>query len=510
MTETLVAALEVESVSKSFGGRRVLSDFSMDIQPGEVHALVGHNGSGKSTFVKVMAGFHETGPEAKAAVSGQTLALGDPLEAQRLGLRFVFQDLGLFHGMSVVDNVALGSDYPRDVTGRIDWRKARSETKKLLQSLGYNIDVNSRVEKLSMVGRTGVALARALGTSTDETRVLVLDEPTAALPSRSVEDLFAMIRRLTSRGIGILYISHRLDEVLSISDRVTVLRDGKKIVTRNAADLTESSLIEHMIGSTLDESARASSERDQSVEPILIADDLHTKELRGVSFEVRAGEVLGFAGIEGSGRGEIAGALFGGIERTGTVTVDGQVVPPRRTDRSITAGMGLVPADRSRLGLVRGWSVQENLTLPLLRSSFRGWFLNKRSEKKECEIWIEQLDIKTNGAGDPIGSLSGGNQQKVMLARWLRAEPHVMILDEPTQGVDVGSIARIYSVVRDAAAAGTAFIVCSSDEDELVAVCDRVIILNRGRISQIVSGDDINVETIERASLQSLAMEGTS
>lgn len=493
---------EASGVHKRFGSQLALADFAFDLDRREVHGLVGHNGSGKSTFVKILAGFHQPENGARASVGGMAFTLGDPRSAHEAGLRFVHQDLGLVETLNAVDNIVLGGTYPSHRFGRIDWRGARAQARELLASLGYEVDLRRPVGELALIDQAGIAISRALRVDgAGPARMLVLDEPTAALPSAAVARLFDVIRGLRSTGIGVLYISHHLDEIFEIADRVTVLRDGRKMATRPTSDITESALVELMVGKTVGVPQRSEAASRRLTAPLLEVRDLGGGAVERFDLDLGAGEVVGVAGVAGSGRDDVAGALFGSVTRRGRVLVEGELLPPERPDLSIKLGLGLLPSDRGRTGLVHNLSVCENLTLPKLDSSFRGLFLNRRREERGSLEWLARLDIQPREPSKQVALLSGGNQQKVLLGRWLRAEPHVLILEEPTQGVDVGAIETIYTIIRRAAERGVGFLICSSDTDELVTLCDRVLVLNRGLVVSEVTEGDLRRDTIDRLSL---------
>lgn len=492
--------LAVTGVSKVFDGHRALDSLAFDVGPGEVHALVGHNGSGKSTFVKVLSGFHTPERGYQANTAGEPLALGNARAAHDAGLRFVHQELGLVDHLSVVDNVILGSAFPTRRLGRIDWKRASQLVDEQLEQLGYVLDVRRPVGELSPIHRTAVAIARALhGDISPHT--LVLDEPTAALPTSGVTGLFDVIRRLRSRGIGIIYISHHLDEVFEIADRVTVLRDGRQVATRPIEELDTDRLIELIVGANVDLGTTRGTTVRGSGAAVLEIRDVRAAGLNGVNFEVGAGEIVGVAGIAGSGRDTLAGTIFGAVPRSGSVTVMGNVVRPERPGHSIKAGLGYIGANRAATGLIPYLSIRENLTLTRLDGALRGFFLSPRREARDVVPWLKRVDIRPADPEKRADQLSGGNQQKVLLARWLRSLPRLLLIDEPTQGVDVGAVERVYQVVRQAAENGTAFLVSSSNSDELASLCHRVLVLNRGRIAAELSGDALTREAIDHACL---------
>jgi ribose transport system ATP-binding protein len=489
--------LEVRGVSKTFGRYTVLRDLQLTIAPGEVHALAGHNGSGKSTFVKLLAGFHQPDPGAHAQLAGEPFAIGSASAADTAGLRFVHQDLGLIDTLSAVDNVYLGSEYPTRWGGRIDWVRARDHTNETLASLGLHFDPTREAASLSATQRTGLAIARAIHPRQTPARAIILDEPTAALPANEVKSLSDVIGRLRARGLGILYISHHLEELFALADRVTVLRDGQTVSQGRMGDLDEPRLVSLMVGEQMASHPRRARRSASAGAPVLEVEALATRTLRSVDFTLRSGVILGIAGIDGSGRDELASAVFGGIDRGGEVKLDGHVLPALRPDLSVAAGAGLVPSDRMRDAALAGLSVSENLSIARITSRLRGLMLDHRALRVESEAWVQRLNITPRQPTATIATLSGGNQQKVIVARWLRLAPRLLILDEPTKGVDIAAVARIWGLVRDAATEGTAVIACSSDAEELAANCDRVLVLQHGRITAELTGDQLSADEID-------------
>ncbi|MET0999222.1 MAG: sugar ABC transporter ATP-binding protein [Marmoricola sp.] len=492
-----VSGVALSGLSKTFPGTRALVDVDLDVVPGEVHALVGQNGSGKSTLIKVLAGFHGADHGSSATVRGRELDLGDATAAHRAGLRFVHQDLGLVLSESTVDNLALGVGYRTSRLG-IKWRAQRQAARDLMRDLGHPIDVDVPVERLSAVERTAVAIARALQGSTDALALLVLDEPTATMPAGDIEMVYKLVRRVRDSGASVLYVSHHLDEVFALADRVTVLRDGRKIDTLNVAATSPRELADLMAGEVVDVGIRA--ERELGAPTLEIA-GVSANVLSELELVVHAGEVVGLAGVDGSGRDEVAAAVFGGRHRTGTVRCSGQDVPVSRPDVAVGRGIGYVPADRSAAGLVMDMSVRENMTLPTLVEFWRRLRLRTREERADVAIWSARLGVKAAGPDAVMTSLSGGNQQKVVLGKWLKTNPTVLLLDEPTQGVDVAAKADVHRLIDEAAAQGTAVLVCSSDEVELVRLCSRVVVLDHGRVSAELTGSAITRAAITRASL---------
>jgi ribose transport system ATP-binding protein len=476
-------ALEMDSVSKTFDGTAVLHKVSLRVKAGEVRALVGENGSGKSTLMKILAGFHEPDPGATITVNGQVLTDPDPKTRLTNGLRFVHQDLGLVHDLDVMDNLALGQGFDVGRFRRISWKKERVEAEQSLDRLGYDIDVSQQVGSLTISQRTAVAIARALSERHGKPNVLVLDEPTANLPAPEVERLFELLRRVKATGVAIIFISHHLGEVFDLADSATILRDGRAIVTRPVEGMTEDDLIETMIGRRLEHSGGRGSAAEQTGEALIEIEGLSGRTVRSMTFRVASGEVVGIAGITGSGREEVVPLLSGDVSRTGSVHVSGGEVPGNRPDLNIGHGIACVPAERVANVALQEHSVRENVTISNLRPFVRGTFLSKRRERSDVDRLLREFDVRPRRSEGDISTLSGGNQQKVMMARALRLDPKVLILDEPTQGVDVGAQSSIHDLVRSRARAGAAVVVCSSVNEELAEIADRVLVMTHGRVT---------------------------
>jgi ribose transport system ATP-binding protein len=490
-------ALSLRGVTKAFPGTLALDDVDLEVARGEIHALVGHNGSGKSTLVKVLAGYHA--PDAgTATVDGASMALthGDRSSA---GLRFVHQSTGLVEALSVADNFRLCSGSTR--LRRLHRADERRAADKALRALGYAIDPSLPVGALGAAERTAVALARALEGWQDEVRLVVLDEVTASLPGPEVERLLAALRMVRETGVAVLFVSHHLDEVLDIADTVTVLRDGRRVATTPATELTHEGLVELMLGRTVDRAPSRVDRMSGAGPALLDVRELGGQVLSTLDLDVRAGEVLGIAGLTGSGREEVAGLLSGRLPRWGTVSVGGQEIPAGDARAAIAAGLCCVPSDRAAQALLPLGSVRQNLTLADLAPFWQRGRLSQGQERHESARWCRDLEIRPGRTEDPVTGLSGGNQQKVVLARWLRTRPRVLVLDEPTQGVDIGSKADIHLLVDKAAAEGAAVVVCSTDAEELARVATHVLVLHRGQAVVRLSGDDLTVANIEREQL---------
>lgn len=497
-------ALSVSGISKTFGATKALDDVSLEVRPGEVHALMGQNGCGKSTLVKVLAGFHRPDHNVEARSHQSRFAPGDAAAVKAAGVRFIHQDLGLVPSLSVMDNLALGAGYATRRGGSIDWRVQRETARRDLADLGYDLDVRRLIEDLEPVERTAVAIARALRDN-EQAGLLVFDEPTATMPGPDVVRLHELIRQLCARGAGVVYVSHHIDEVLALADRVTVLRDGRNVATVDVADLTPRSLVSLMTG---DAEAGQVEARDASLgDAVLSVRNLGGHVVRHLDLEVRAGEVVGIAGIEGSGRGEVAGLIFGERTRTGTVHVAGTALEQGVPRRAVESGLGYVPADRASKGLHVDMSVAENLTIPDLGPITSGPWLRRRRERDEAKRVGRRFNVRMSGVKAEVHHLSGGNQQKVLMAKWLRTEPRVLLLDEPTQGVDVKAKHEIHALILEAARNGAGVLVCSSDEQELEQLCDRVIVLRHGIAAVQLDRSNISAAHIVAESLISTSKE---
>lgn len=498
-----VPALVVHGVSKTFGARTVLSRADLTIQDKEIRALLGQNGSGKSTLIKILSGYHEPDPGGEVLVAGEPLQFGSSAAAYLLGFRFVHQDLGLIASMSVADNIGIGSAF---VTrgGRINKSDARKRAAAALDRAGFDLDPESLVSDLTQAQRTGVAIARALSQPKGEVpRVLVLDEPTASLPAEEASALLVSLRRTAASGVAIIYVTHHLDEVFQIADSVTVLRDGFVIDSLPMREVDRGRLIHMLIGSELERDYRQDVPNVEltRAEVSLAVDGLTAGPLREVSFAAHKDEILGIYGLTGSGRETILGAIFGSVPRlAGTVKVKEREIAPSSPDKAVSSGMGYLPADRKARGGMALLSARENLTL-LTLPSFRKWFrLERSAERNVVKDWFTRLDIRPQGEYEMSwGSFSGGNQQKIVLAKWLQIEPDVLLLDDPTQGIDVGAKVAIHSQIRDASERGTAVVIASTDEDELAAVCTRVLIIQRGRITDELVGERLNQAQLNKS-----------
>lgn len=493
-------ALDVEHLSKHFGPTQALNDVSLTIGRGRVHGLVGGNGSGKSTLIKVLAGIHAGEPGGVLRVNGTEIAADamTPGLAMQLGLRFVHQDPAVYPALSVAENLAIGSagGFPTR-GGRIRWKVLEKRSAQLLERFGIEARPSDPLDQLRPAVQTMVAIARALRDGGDDGSVLVLDEPTAALPEHEVDTLLSAIRRYSADGETILYVSHRLDELLAIVDDVTILRDGAVVTTRTATGLSTDDLVAGIVGRALELTTRPV--RDLSGAPIrLTLDGVSGGPLREVSMAVRAGEIVGVAGLLGSGRSELLRMIFGDLNRAaGTMILDGEPYAPTRPYAAMARGVALVPEDRARDAAFPDLSVTHNLTIARLERFRRLGRLRRRAEAEDSADTVAAFGVRAPGCDAPLTALSGGNQQKVVVARWLRRSPRLLLLDEPTQGVDVGARRDLYELIARARADGLSVIVVSSDFEELAHVCDRVVALRDGRITAETAGN-VDADQITR------------
>ena len=494
-------ALSVRELGKSFGGNAALADVDLDVGQGQVHALVGENGSGKSTLIKIISGYHRP-DSGQVAVGGEILPFGNPDASHAVGARFVHQNLGLVHSISVLDNLALQHGFPTRL-GTISRRRALAAAGEALAAVSLEVDPEARVGDLTPAERTGVAIARAFSRNLQSPpRLLVLDEPTAALPEREVSKLIAITRAAAARGVGVLYVTHRLDEVFDLAEVVTVLRDGRIHAQTPVQELTRQALVRQLVGTELSDTRRESSQVAAAASRVVLdVEGLSAGVLRAVSLRLRAGEVLGVAGITGSGRETICAAIFGAVEHAaGRVLVGGTAMPHGQPHALIGAGVAMIPADRERSGGFYGLTARENLTITGLRPHWRRGLLRKGSERAESADWFRDLDVRPSSAYEqPLGSFSGGNQQKLVFAKWLRTRPKVLLIDEPTQGVDIGAKATLHHQILETARGGAGVLVSSSDTDELAALCHRIVVLRRGRLVATLSGAQVTQGDVAHA-----------
>jgi rhamnose transport system ATP-binding protein len=484
--------LEARSISKSFSGVHALREVSFDVRAGEVHALVGENGAGKSTLIKILTGA-EVPDTGSLTIGGHAVDHLDPDAAHRQRVAAIYQHPSLFPHLTVTENVALALER-RGMWRRVDWEARRSQAARLLDEVGAAIDPDRLAGTLSMPEQQIVEIAKAVGA---DARVMVMDEPTASLASHEVERLFRIIGKLRSQGAGVVYVSHRLPEVFAVADRITVLRDGQLVTTRGAADLTPDEIVRLMVGRELNAIFPS---RTAAIGDVVL--DIRRLSnaalgLREVSFQVRAGEILGLAGLIGSGRTELAETLFGIAPATGgEVTLRGERVHISTPLDALRLGVAYLPEDRLRHGVVAEMAVDANVTLASLRAYSDWGLIDRPAERASSARHVDRLRIKVPSASAPVAALSGGNQQKVALARWLETNPAVLILDEPTQGVDVGAKSEIHAIVQELAARGLACILISSELPEILGMCDRIAVMRGGTIVSVIPRREATQESI--------------
>lgn len=488
--------LDVRDLSKTYPGQVALNHAVLEVRPGEVHALVGQNGSGKSTLIKLLGGYVKADHGSDVRLLGRPVDLWSMSHDDRQLIRIVHQDLGLVPTLSTVENLGLGRGFARGFAGRLLWRREVRRAQELLLRFGLAPDVRRPVGQLSAAERAAVAIVRALQDWDAETPgLLILDEPTASLNRGEVDALFREVRRVAELGVGVLFVSHALDEVLELADRITVLRDGNVVASGvESHSLDAAALVELIVG-------RKATDLYPSTRPdvgreLLEADMIFGITLRGLTFKLYAGEILGFAGLVGSGREEVAGSLFGATPRfAGKVLLNKTKVFATPRD-SIRAGLAYVPSDRKSVGLDPQERLVEHVPLPRLGPAQGRLRLRHRRLRGDVARWVERLDVQPPILGRRMEKFSGGNQQKAVLARWLRTEPKVLLLDEPTQGVDVGAKASIYAQITEAASRGLGVVIASSDAEELVHLCHRVLIMRSGAVAAELVGPSLNEERL--------------
>ena len=488
--------VSARGISKSFAGIEVLGDVDLDLYPGEIHALLGENGAGKSTFAKILAGvFRPT--RGTITFSGKRVDVSSPIEAQRLGITLIHQEPISFPDLTVAENLVIGRSEDGPLS-RVRWSEQTREARRLMDLLGVDIDVTRPMRGLSIADQQMVEIARALA---GDSSLIIMDEPTAALTPKEVETLFAIARRLRDEGRTIIFISHRLEEVRALTDRVTIFRDGSKVATEAIHDLTDDDIIRQMIGRPLREymhkHGAAIGEVALKVEglgkPGFFAD---------ISFEVRKGEIVGLGGLVGAGRTDVARAIFGvAPAEEGTIFIAGKPVAIADPSEAIALGLAFVPEDRAVAGIFRTLAVEENITAAIPKQIAPGGIIKRALEKALAQESVRKLRIRLASLRQPIGELSGGNQQKAILARWLLTDPKVLILDEPTRGIDVGVKAEFYEMIGELAEGGRAILLISSELPELISLCDRVLVMSEGRLTADLARGEATQESIMQAAV---------
>ena len=476
MTEGI---LKLSNITKTFTGTVALSEVNFDLFPGEVHAIIGENGAGKSTLIKIISGIHQP-DSGEIYLNGRLVNLKNTFFAQQHGIAAIYQEPTIFPDLNIAENVFMGHQECSQITRRINWKKMYKDTEKLLESLEVNLNSRTKVRNLSAAEQQLVEIVKALSLNS---KILIMDEPTSALTLHEVKELFNIIKRLKSSGTSIIFISHRIEETFEIADRVTVLRDGHYIGTCNISAVTTDELIKMMVGRVLkDMFPKINVERG---EPILRVEAL-TKERQfyDISFKLHKGEILGFSGLIGAGRSELARAIFG-LENpdSGKIFVNGKQAYIRNPGMAMGYGLAYLPEDRQHQGLVLPMDITSNITLPILDQFTRAGWLDTGKETKEAKKYADMLDVRAPGLWKSVLQLSGGNQQKVVLAKWLATNPRILILDEPTRGIDVGAKASVHKFMSELASQGVGIIMISSELPEILGMSDRIIVMCEGGIT---------------------------
>jgi monosaccharide-transporting ATPase len=507
------AVLEMRGIHKHFAGIAALSDAALSVAPGEVHALIGQNGAGKSTLIKVLTGYHRK-DAGEILFQGMPFNANSPHDAQRQGISTIYQEINLVPLRSVTENICLGRNFKR--FGLLDWRAMHAAAERLLQSFSIRIDVRRPLGEFNTATQQMVAIARAIGFSA---RLVIMDEPTSSLDQREVEVLFGVIRQLKSNGVSVIFVSHKLDELYEVCDRVTIMRDGRTVRTASMVEVGKLDLVSMMLGRDVARleghttAFEAHSRATAPTAPLFAAEGLAAASgARNVSFDVHQGEVVGFAGLLGAGRTETARLVFGADRlRQGQMRIDGAPYQPHQPADALAAGLGFLTEDRKAEGIIPDMSVAENLTLPLLPRLSRNGVVDEARQRQLVERFIAELGIKCSGPGQKVKELSGGNQQKVLLARWLAMNPRLVILDEPTRGIDVGAKAEIQRLIRRLADEGLGVLMISSELEEVIEGADRIFVLREGISVAELAGVDATEDKVLAAMAHGAAgrAEGT-
>ena len=483
---------EMKNITKAFGQNTVLDGVSIALRPGEVRALMGENGAGKSTLMKILGGIYGA-DSGTISMNGEEVSIRNVDDARKYGVSFIHQEITNIPEMTIAENIFLGCE-PKKRFKIVDYKKMRQDAQKALDALGLNLDAGMLIRGLSVAQQQMIEIARAMN---EGAKILILDEPTASLSNSETDNLFAQIKQLKSMGVAMIYISHRMEETFKVCDSVTVLRDGKFIGTRNTNETTENELISMMVGREF--SSIYGEERVHGKEDILEVKNLTTSKVHDISFTLKKGEILGFSGLVGAGRTELALGLFG-IDhvKSGEVWLEGKKMNIRKPQDAIQAGIMLVPEERKVQGLFLSHSIGTNLTFQVLPEFIHYLRVDRKREAKIVEEFKSKLSIKMESTEQNAGELSGGNQQKIVISKWLAAAPKVLILDEPTRGIDVGAKAEIYKLMRELAKAGVSIIMISSELPEIINNSSRIVVMNEGRITGILDqkDGDVSQETI--------------
>jgi ribose transport system ATP-binding protein len=486
-----MSLLKMSNISKIYPGVKALDNVSFDLNKGEVHVLIGENGAGKSTLMKLLAGA-EKRSSGEIHIDDTQVQINNPIDAQKLGVVMIYQELNIVPQLSVGENIFLGKE-PKKRNGLIDWNRLYDESNQLLQKLNSAINVKETVSNLSVAGQQIVEIAKAL---TFKAKIIIMDEPTAALTTREVTELFKVIEWLKEQGIGIVYISHRLEEIFQIGDRITILRDGKFISTKNVSDIKREELITLMVGRELTQ--EFPKKKFQRGKEVLRLENISKKgKINDVNLSVYQGELLGIGGLVGAGRTELAQIIFGADKKdSGQLFLDGNNVQITSPTDAIKYGIALLTEDRNKKGLILDMTVAENITLSNLKDLLKNGMIDKGKEKSIVDKFVKELNIKTPTIKQVVRNLSGGNRQKVILARWLFTNSRLVIFDEPTRGIDVGAKLEIYHLINKLLEQGIAVIMISSELPELLGMCDKIAVMHNGKIKGVLDHKEASQEKV--------------
>jgi ABC-type sugar transport system ATPase subunit len=489
--------LEIKNISKSFPGVKALNKVSLSVRKGEVLALIGENGAGKSTLMKILSGVYEK-DEGEILINGQSAVINSPLKSQHMGISIIYQELNLLRNMNIAENIFLGREQRRGVKEFVNKKEMHEQAKALLDEVGLNVSTYTTVGTLSTAQKQMIEVAKALSFNS---KLSIMDEPTSSLTDKETNILFSIIKDLRNKGVSIIFITHRIKEIFGISDRIAIMRDGEMVSVKNSGETDMNEVISAMVGRSIDDIYFKEKSRIGDV--VLEVKNLSTKALlKDISFSLRKGEILGFAGLMGSGRSEIVRAVFG-IDRreSGDIFINNKKVKIRNTVDALLAGIGFVPEDRKEQALILKMNVRSNISLAALRLLKKGLFIDKQKEAKVAQEYIDKLAIKTPGDRQIINNLSGGNQQKVVMGKWLETAPKILILDEPTRGIDVKTKKEIYMLMSRLAQSGVAIIMISSELPEIIGMSDRIIVIHEGRIKGEMPGENATQEAIMKMAL---------
>ncbi|MDD5659318.1 MAG: sugar ABC transporter ATP-binding protein [Actinomycetota bacterium] len=491
MSENNEIILKMENITKTFPGVVALEDVSIELHKGEVLGILGENGAGKSTLIKILAGNYIK-DSGSIYVDGRRFEIRNPSEAMSSGIRVIYQELNTLNNLTVAENIFIGEQLVKGPFKIVDWKSMNKKATEILESLNVKLNPNSVIGDLSISEKQVVEIAKAIS---KDAKILVMDEPTAALSEEDTQSLFKIIRTLKKRGVSIIYISHRLKEIFEITDRVTVLRDGKKVKSLNTKDTDANELVTLMVGRDIKEMYP---KREVPIgEVVMEVKNLSADGFSDISFELRKGEILGIFGLLGSGRTSLVKALFGANKiKSGEITIKGKTVNMKSPRVARDEKIGLVPLDRKVEGLALALGVKENITLANIKDLGKGFLIKKALENRKAEKWVKEMDIKTPTIDQEINSLSGGNQQKVVLAKWLESGSKIIILNEPTRGIDVGAKIEIYKLMQNLCEIGSAVIMISSELPEILSIADRILVMSKGKFTAQFTREEATEEKL--------------